>query len=74
MKLKYNGEISLSSQSISFSPLMSDPYIVSDEAGKYLLDTFPTLFEEIKEVKVKEEKKEEVKETEGKVQKPTKAK
>lgn len=74
MKLKYIGEINLSSKSISFSPLMSEPYIVSDETGKYLLENFTKLFEEIKEVKVKEEKKEEVKETEGKVQKPTKAK
>ena len=74
MKLKYIGEINLSSKSISFSPLMSEPYIVTDDTGKYLLETFPKLFEEIKEVKVKEEKKEEIKETEGKVQKPTKAK
>lgn len=73
MKLKYIGEINLSSKSISFSP-NSEPYIVSEEVGKYLLETFTKLFEEIKEVKVKEEKKEEVKETEGKVQKPTKAK
>lgn len=73
MKVKYIGEINLSSKNISFSP-NSEPYIVSDEVGQYLLSTFTKLFEEIKEVKVKEEKKEEVKETEGKVQKPTKAK
>ena len=73
MKLKYIGDINLSSSSISFSP-NSEPYIVSDEVGKYLLSTFTSLFEEIKEVKPKEEKKEEIKETEGKVQKPTKAK
>lgn len=73
MKLKYIGDINLSSKSISFSP-NSEPYTVSEEVGQYLITTFTKLFEEIKEVKVKEEKKEEIKETDGKVQKPTKAK
>ena len=66
MKLKYTGDIQLTSQSISFSPLMSEPYIVSDETGKYLLSTFTKLFEELKDVKAKEE----VKEPEVKIQKP----
>lgn len=62
MKIKYNGEISLTSQGISFVK-SETPYEVSDGAGKYLLSTFKDLFEEIKEKKepVKKEVKEEAK-------------
>lgn len=65
MKLKYIGSINLQSQGISFSK--DNEYEVLESKGQYLLKTFGSLFEEIKEDKKVEEKPvEEVKETKAK--------
>ena len=62
MKLKYKGIHNLSSVQKSFKANDAETtYEVSDVDGKYLLKTFPKLFEEIKEIK-------EVKETKPKTQ------
>jgi len=59
MKLKYKGIHNLSSVQKSFKANDAETiYEVSDVDGKYLLKTFPKLFEEIKEIKEIKEVKE----------------
>lgn len=62
MKLRYKGEFNLSSVTKSFKGKDQETvYEVTDTDGKYLLNTFKELFEEIKETKTVEKPKEETK-------------
>jgi len=76
MKLRYKGDFNLSSVQKSFKGKDSEEvYDLTDVDGKYLLNTFKGLFEEIVEQKIvkpleQTEKIEETK-TETQVEKPT---
>ena len=45
MKVKYKGSFPLSSVQKSFAPDSNEEYELSEVDGKYLLNTFPNLFE-----------------------------
>lgn len=77
MKLKYIGDFPLTSVQKSFIPNSDEIHELSLEDGKYLLNTFPKLFEkiEVKKETPKAETKVEVKveaPAETTVKKPTK--
>ena len=73
MKLKYKGIHNLSSVQKSFKANDAETiYEVSDVDGKYLLKTFPKLFEEIKEIKEIKPKTQTIKSTKDTKSKSTK--
>ena len=57
MKLKYNGEFPLNSVQRTFLPNSNEIYEIEDTDGKYLLNTFPAIFELIGKVETKVETK-----------------
>jgi hypothetical protein len=67
MKLKYKGDFNLSSVQKSFKGKdLEKVYELSDTDGKYLLNTFKELFEQIEEKQIETEPKESPKKTETK--------